>query len=76
MKIIINMKLNSMKIIINMKLNNEHITLYDECYYNDNLSRDKWRTSIIKGFVDMYKRNVFEIIYKPNDFDVNKNLLD
>ena len=20
----------------------------------------------------MYKRNVFEIIYKPNDFDVNK----
>ena len=55
-----------------MKINNEPITLYDEWYYSDNISRDKWRSSIIKEFIDMYKRNVFEIIYKPNDFDVNK----
>ena len=45
-----------------MKLNNEPITLYDAWYYNDNLSRDKWRSSIIKEFVDMYNRNVFQII--------------
>ena len=55
-----------------MKLNNEPITLYDAWYYNDNISGDKSRSSFIKEFVDMYKRNVFEIIYKPNDFDVNK----
>ena len=58
-----------------MKINNEPITLYDVWCYNDNLSRDKWRSSIIKEFVDMYKRNVFEIIYKPNYFDVNKKTI-
>ena len=59
-----------------MKLNNEPITLYYSWYYNDNLSRDKWRSSIIKEFEDMYNINVFQIIYKPNDFNDNKNLLD
>ena len=33
-----------------MKLNNEHITLYDAWYYSDNLSIDKFRSSIIKDF--------------------------
>ena len=55
-----------------MKLNNEPITLYDEWYYNDNISRYKRRSSMIKEFVDIYNRNVFQIIYKPNDFNDNK----
>ena len=47
------------------------LLLYDTCYYSDNLSRDKWRSSIIKEFEDVYNINVYEIIYKPNDFDFN-----
>ena len=65
-------RIKFIKIRNNMKLNNEPITLYDAWYYNDNLSRDKWRSSIIKEFVDMYNRNVFQIIYKTNDFNDNK----
>ena len=41
-------RLKFIKIRNNMEINNEPITLYDAWYYNDNLSRDKWKSSIIK----------------------------
>ena len=49
-----------------MKLNNEHITFSDAWNYDDDSSKNKWRESIIKEFIDLYKRNVFEIVEKSS----------
>ena len=55
-----------------MKVNNEPITFLDAWNYNDNSSKYKWRESIIKEFIDLYKRNVFTIIEKPNIFNSDR----
>ena len=55
-----------------MKVNNEPITFLDAWNYNDESSKYKWRESIIKEFIDLYKRNVFNIIQKPNIFNSDR----
>ena len=65
-------RIKFIKLRNSMKVNNEPITFLDSWNYNDNSSKYKWRESIIKEFIDLYKRNVFTIIEKPNIFNSDR----